>query len=156
MSTAMTSVEPRSRSLRTGRVLKPLALFLGLALILSGCLYSPNQTKAANLVNSSRAAHGKAKLSVNLKMSNKAQAWANHLANIGQLQHSNLASGVPGGWKALGENVGFAGTVNKTHNAFMNSAGHRANILNSKWTHLGTGTRLKGGKVYVVQVFGKY
>ena len=103
MSTVMTSAEPRSRSLRTGRVLKPLALFLGLALILSGCLYSPNQTKAANLVNASRAAHGTKKLSVNLKMSNKAQAWANHLAKIGRLRHSNLSSGVSGGWKALGD-----------------------------------------------------
>lgn len=36
---------------------------------------------------------------------------------------------------------------------WMNSSGHRANILKSEFTHIGVGVHRSGGKTYVVQIF---
>lgn len=38
---------------------------------------------------------------------------------------------------------------------FMVSPGHRSNILNPKWTHLGVGVSVKGKDYYVTQSFGQ-
>jgi hypothetical protein len=37
--------------------------------------------------------------------------------------------------------------------AWMESTGHRANILNQQWTHMGLGVHQRGGYVYATQVF---
>ena len=42
----------------------------------------------------------------NLELTRKAQAWAEHLARIGRLEHSNLSAGISYRWRSLGENVG--------------------------------------------------
>lgn len=36
---------------------------------------------------------------------------------------------------------------------WMNSSGHRANILKKEFTHIGVGAHRSGGKIYVVQLF---
>ena len=58
-------------------------------------------------------------------------------------------------WRA--ENVGYvtSGTVeaHRMHTAFMNSAGHRENILSPRATHMAIGVYVSGGKVWVVQRF---
>jgi uncharacterized protein YkwD len=57
----------------------------------------------------------------------------------------------------LGENVGSGPSVEAIQAAFMNSPGHRANILNPEFNWAGAGVAVAGnGTVYVVQVFGKY
>jgi uncharacterized protein YkwD len=111
-----------------------------------------SQETVATLVNNSRTAQGLRTLKVNGTLNAKAQAWSAYLARIGRLQHSNLASGVPSNWRALAENVGYASTISLVHGAFMNSSGHRANIVGN-YTHLGTGVTVKGNRVYVVHVF---
>ena len=82
----------------------------------------------------------------------KAQQWSAYLAQIGRLQHSNLSSGVPFNWRALAENVGYGTSRGSVHLAFINSSGHRANILGN-YTHLGTGVTKSGSRYYVVHVF---
>jgi uncharacterized protein YkwD len=111
-----------------------------------------SQETASTLVNSSRTARGLRALRISGTLNAKAQAWSAYLARIGRLEHSNLASGVPSNWRALAENVGYAGTIRSVHDAYMNSSGHRANILGN-YTHLGTGVTVKGNRVYVVHVF---
>ncbi len=84
----------------------------------------------------------------------KAQAWAEHLAQINKLEHSNLASGMDDQWKRLGENVGYSSSsISKVHDQFMASAGHRANILDGRFTHVGIGVAKANGRVFVVQMF---
>jgi uncharacterized protein YkwD len=52
------------------------------------------------------------------------------------------------------ENIGTNSNVTAAHRAFMNSAGHRANILGANYTEIGVGVRYgPGGVVYVVQEF---
>ena len=43
-----------------------------------------------------------------------------------------------GDWRWVGENVGFGPSVRSVHTALMASQGHRANILDQKYTRLGT------------------
>ena len=69
------------------------------------------------------------------------------------LFHSTSLGSLVTRWKTLGENVGYAGSVKKVHRAFMNSAGHRANILRSAYRHIGVGVVKKGGRIWATVVF---
>ena len=56
--------------------------------------------------------------------------------------------------KALGENVGMAGSVDAAHRALMDSAGHRANILNASFDVAGFSVMHdERGYVYVTENF---
>ena len=112
-----------------------------------------DQQSAHNLVNSTRAQYGRPALSVDWEARNKAQGWAQHLAAIGYLAHSNLASGITGTWYAIAENIGYAGSISSAHAAIVGSGQHLANIIDRKWTGVGTGVAYAGTRVYVVQVF---
>ena len=62
------------------------------------------------------------------------------------------------GLSAVGENVayGYGSGRSVVVDGWMNSEGHRANILNASYTLMGIGAR-KGhnGRWYVAQVFGR-
>ena len=106
-------------------------------------------------VNASRDAAGRADLNWDEDLGRKAQAWAEHLARQGYLSHSNLSDGAPAGWQRLGENVGYGPTIASVHQGYMNSSGHRANILDSRFNYIGVGYAKSGNRVYTVQVFMK-
>ena len=76
------------------------------------------------------------------------------------LEHRAAPYGLTRGWCAAAENVGRSGdggTLGGVHTAFMNSSGHRANILNARWTDLGVGVaRDARGEYFVVHVFADY
>jgi uncharacterized protein YkwD len=108
---------------------------------------------AVTLLNRDRVANSRAALLTNEAAITKAQGWARHLANgsggqcnTNTLYHSNLSAGAPAGWKRLGENVAcrtwqgsVASIVPVLQADLMNSPGHKANILNSNFTHVGIG-----------------
>lgn len=62
----------------------------------------------------------------------------------------------PNGFGAKGENIA-KGQTNPTNvmNSWMNSSGHRANILNPSYDSIGVGCYKAGGKLHWVQVFGR-
>lgn len=144
---------------RLRRLLRSIALAVGLTVLFTGCTpYSFYQERTRELVNDSRADFGRQRLPMNATVAAKAQAWARHLADCRCLQHSNLASGVPAGWRAIAENVGYSvpgGNLPSVQRLFMNSSAHRANILN-RWTVVGTGVAARGTTKYVVHVFVLY
>ncbi len=115
-------------------------------------LYSAEQETVQDQINASRSSRGLGRLSMNRMLADKAQAWADHLASIGDLDHSNLASGVPSNWRALAENVGYYSSLGGVHHLFMESPDHRANIL-GPYNYVGTGVGHRGSLVYVVHVF---
>ncbi len=117
-----------------------------------GPVFTDEQRRIAQLVNDTRSERGKARLTLNPTLTRKAQAWAEHLARMNALAHSDLAAGAPSNWRALGENVGYARTIVDVHQAFMRSSGHRQNIL-GQWNAIGTGYAAGSGKVFVVHVF---
>ncbi|MCC6226965.1 MAG: CAP domain-containing protein [Microthrixaceae bacterium] len=61
------------------------------------------------------------------------------------------------GWMALGENVAYGyGSVESVMAGWMSSPGHRANILNAGYTHVGLGrATATNGTLYWTQDFGR-
>ncbi len=111
-------------------------------------------------VNASRAAAGLPAVRENLQLDEKADAWARHLRDVCDLSHSHLSEGAPGNWLKLGENVGYGGDIAQVHDAYMNSPGHRANILDPAFQWVGTaavwGNCPDGShRVFTVQEFMK-
>ena len=122
----------------TGIVVAVLAV-----LTLSGTLTSCESNKAEldavrNAINSSRAQAGLPALRENVTLDIKADGWAQTLRNACRIWHSNLADGAPREWRKLGENVGMGGNIAQIHTAYMNSPGHRANILDPAYNQVGT------------------
>jgi hypothetical protein len=144
----------RSRAPRTLR-LGGLAVALVCLLALAGC--TPEQTATYDRINRIRTEQGLPTLLPSPHAMAKAQAWAEHLAAVGHLEHSDLWDGMPEGGVALGENVGMGGDLDAISAAFMNSPKHRANLLDPRWNWVGTGVATgANGLLYVVQVFATY
>lgn len=140
------------------RVLR-LAIAALLVLVMGSTLTScrsSEQARVADLVNQTRAQYGRSYLRDNLQLDQKAQAWAEHLARVNTLEHSDLPEGISYQWRSLAENVGYGGSIDQVHQAYMNSPGHRANILDSRWNYMGTGVAWRGNRVFTVQVFMQY
>ncbi len=126
-----------------------------MSLLLSAC--PTQQWQAVSLVNRDRAGAGLPGLDVDMPLNQKAQAWANYLADSKGLAHSDLADGPTPGWSRLGENVGYGASLEQVQDAFMNSPYHRGNILDPSYNSVGTGVAFdEDGMVYVVQVFATY
>ena len=87
------------------------------------------------------------------------------MAKIGRLEHT-VAGGkhptlrdridaVDYEWQAIGENLAFGQrNAAQATGTWMKSAGHRANILNRRFTEIGTAHLVdRRGRPYYVQVF---
>lgn len=147
----MTSLATRPRPVRRAGV---IAAILSTALFLGACL-SPAQTTVQSELNNDRRAHGRSSLSIQSDAQAKAQAWAEKLARENTIYHSKLSDGINTRWCSLGENVGYGSSVAGIQDAYMDSVGHRANILNTKWNGVGVGHATNGSRTFTVQVFIK-
>ncbi|QYG93884.1 CAP domain-containing protein [Iamia sp. SCSIO 61187] len=134
------------------RTIQVAALAVALVVVLSGCI-SSGQTAVQNELNADRSAYALRRLPTHGQLNTKAQAWAEKLARDGVLSHSNLTSGVPGCWRALGENVGYGSSAAGVQDAYMRSTKHRDNVLDRRWSYVGVGYAKAGSRVYTVQVF---
>ncbi|MBI9113554.1 CAP domain-containing protein [Sanguibacter sp. YZGR15] len=90
-----------------------------------------------------------------------AQPWSAHMASTGMAHNPSVSSQIPAGWRAWGENVAYAGGYpdlpSTIHTNWMNSPGHRANILRSTFTHVGIGYHVApDGSAWATQVFARY
>ena len=104
-------------------------------------------------VNRERAARGLPALQVAGDLTSVARQHSVRMANGDNLHHNpDLASHVSN-WQKVGENVGTGPSVSSIHAAFMNSASHRANVLDGDWTQVGIGVEVRGDTIWVTQVF---
>lgn len=150
----MFSPTTTARRLRLGLI----ALVAAATLTATACQPAPvkitnQQWVVKDEMNRDRRGYGLWNLPSHSEATRKAQAWAEKLARDGRLSHSDLASGISSRWCALGENVGYGGSVAAVQDAYMRSSGHRANVLNRRWNAIGTGFAKRDGRVYTVQVF---
>lgn len=77
------------------------------------------------------------------------------MAADGHISHNpDLATQVVG-WTRLSENVGSGPTVDSIHRAFLDSPGHRANMLDTTVNAVGVGVAYRGGILYVVQNYAR-
>ncbi len=115
-----------------------LAAVVALVAFTVGCESTPqDRNEVLSLINQSRTAAGLRPLKENVKLSIKADEWARHLRDICSLKHSRLSDGAPDEWLKLGENVGYGGSITQVHDAYLNSPGHRANIMDPAFTSMG-------------------
>jgi len=108
-------------------------------------------------INSSRASAGLAPLSSNGGLTSYARQHTADMMSEGGIYHSSSAQlgGAGGsGWDRMGENVGRGQSPSSLHEAFMNSSGHRANILGD-YNYVGVGTGSQDGYLYVTVIFMK-
>jgi len=109
-------------------------------------------------MNGDRAANGVGPLGWHGGLAGYAQDWANWMAANQSLTHQYLSPMFSLGLSTLGENilVGPSGmSVGAMEAAWMNSAGHRINILNGSFTVAGIGAAVSAdGRIWVAVDFG--
>jgi len=150
--------------LRTART-AAVSVLIGVVALILGFGATPatadtlsDEARLLQLHNSERTSHGLAPLSIDPAATGVARAWAEELARSGNLRHNpNLVAAVDAhvtrDWTRLGENVGYSGTVDQVHTAYMNSPGHRANIL-GEFNRAGVGAaRGADGRLWTTVVF---
>jgi hypothetical protein len=134
-----------------------LASLATVGLGLSAGADSASEAGFLTKINASRSANGLAPLSVDGGLRSHARDHTQDMMDAGNIYHSTsaeLKAAGGSGWSKLGENVGRGGTVDSLHTAFMNSAGHKANILGD-YNYAGIGTGTLEGVLYVTVVFMK-
>jgi hypothetical protein len=103
-------------------------------------------------INASRSAAGLPPVSVHSDLVPDARNHSAEMMAAGQIYHTSNLAGVASGWEALAENVGAGPTVDSLHSAFMNSSGHRANILGD-YNYAGVGVVSDGDVLWVTVIF---
>ena len=136
-----------------------LGALLGSVLALGGSAPAQayDEDSISALVNQARWDAGLSGLNRNAAMDAVALGWARQLAANGTLSHNpNYSSQIPAGWTGAAENVaqGYP-TAQAVHNGWMNSPGHRANVLGG-YTDIGIALLDAGGSTWAVEVFGAY
>jgi hypothetical protein len=108
-------------------------------------------------INSTRSSAGLPPLKMDGGLQSHARKHSSDMSAAGEIYHSSsseLQGAAGGGWDKLGENVGRGGTVSSLHQAFLDSASHRANI-HGDYNLVGIGTDTADGVLYVTVVFMK-
>ena len=108
------------------------------------------------LTNAERTSRGLRALAFSRCADGFADSWAGKLSLAGSLSHQALMPILDAcNGRSVGENVAYGNVSPEALvDMWMNSAGHRANILNPTFTHLGVGdVTTSSGRVYGVQVF---
>lgn len=123
-----------------------------------------------NKVNEERAKAGVSPLSYNSTMEKYARIKSQDMGDNNYFSHADLsgnyitskmkADGVS--YKAWGENIAYIGGItdptalaNKFMENWMNSEGHRKNILSANFDSIGIGVYQIGNRVYATQEFYK-
>lgn len=114
-------------------------------------------------VNEQRRAAGLSELVLSKELSRVAQIKAEDMKNQGYFSHTSPTYGSPFdmmkafgiSYRFAGENIASGyGSVSSVMNGWMNSPGHRANILSSNYAKLGVGyCKDSDGNSYWVQMF---
>jgi uncharacterized protein YkwD len=112
--------------------------------------------------NSDRAANGLGALSWNSQLYCLASSGNSQRASTGTFAHQDLTSAIRSSsysnFQTLGENIlrGPASmTGDQMEDAWMNSPGHRANILSGAYSYVAIATTIGvDGRIYATAIFG--
>jgi len=119
---------------------------------------SESELLMINLVNQERQKAGVAPLKIDNELSRVARIKSEDMMTNGYFSHTSPTYGSPFQmmrtfgitFRSAGENIARSSGVTNAHNGLMNSEGHRRNILNPGFTHIGIG--IAGGR-YFTQMF---
>ncbi|GLF82745.1 CAP domain-containing protein [Bacillus safensis] len=121
------------------------------------------EKEVVELTNKERAKQGLKALSVDSKLSKSARAKSQDMKDKNYFSHTSPTYGSPFDqmkqfgitYKSAGENIAQGQrSPQEVVTAWMNSEGHRANILNKSYTHIGVGY-VKSGNYWTQQFIGK-
>lgn len=130
-----------------------LAVAVGTAGVVAPNAQASTGSSFVSAINSARVSHGLRAYQVSSDLTSVALGQAHRMADAQRLYHNpGLATQVTS-WKYVGENVGYGPDVSTLMTAFMNSAPHRANILDHQFTQVGVGAVTVKGTIWVSMVF---
>ena len=74
------------------------------------------------------------------KLMEYAQDWAEYMAETGRMHHSSMRDIMALGFKLVGENIAWGQKdVETVMRTWLNSPGHKANMLSTKFSSIGCG-----------------
>ncbi|HEK4968211.1 TPA: sporulation protein [Clostridioides difficile] len=125
--------------------------------------FSAYQKEVVDLVNIERAKAGLNPLTLDSSISNVATKKSQDMIDNNYFSHNSPTYGSPFdmlkkfgiSYKTAGENIAIGQkTPKEVVNAWMNSEGHRKNIMNPNFSKIGVGVAQKsGGSIYWTQIF---
>ncbi len=123
--------------------------------------FSAMQNEMLGYINADRQANGLAPLTLTRELCDGAYLKSKDMAVNNYFSHTSPTYGSPFdmmkslgiSYSAAGENIAINTSIKGAHDAFMNSSGHRANILNSGYGKLGLGIYQQGGSLYITEWF---
>ncbi|TQY21474.1 sporulation protein [Clostridioides difficile] len=125
--------------------------------------FSAYQKEVVDLVNIERAKAGLNPLTLDSSISNVATNKSQDMIDNNYFSHNSPTYGSPFdmlkkfgiSYKTAGENIAMGQkTPKEVVNAWMNSEGHRKNIMNPNFSKIGVGVAQKsGGSIYWTQIF---
>jgi uncharacterized YkwD family protein len=121
------------------------------------------QQEVLNIVNKERTSRGLSALKFNTEVSKVATLKSQDMIDKGYFDHNSPTYGSPFDmmkkfgitYRSAGENIAMGQkTPQEVMTAWMNSEGHRKNILNSSFTEIGIGiAKDSNGRLYWTQMF---
>ena len=118
------------------------------------------EAEVIRLVNNIRKQNGLSPLTANWELSRVARYKSQDMADRNYFSHTSPTYGTPFqmikafglSYRTAGENIAYGyASPQKVVDGWMNSSGHRANILNASYTQIGVGYVAKGN--YWTQMF---
>ena len=146
------------------RLRRPLVAALVLAMFLTlfgsaspaGASPSSDEHEFLRLLNQDRIAAGLPALVSDSTLAATSRSWSSTMASAGNIYHASnlgqIAASIEPSWQKIGENVGVGYDVAGLHRAFMNSPGHRDNIMGG-YNRVGIGVVHVDGKTWVTVRF---
>ena len=124
-----------------------------------------DEKEVFNLINKQRTNNGLKELQVDNEVQRVARIKAEDMVSNNYFSHQSPTYGSPFdmlrnfkiSYKTAGENIAANSSNSGAVNAWMNSSGHKTNILNSNFNYTGIGvvSSPKYGKMYVQMFIGK-
>lgn len=124
-----------------------------------------DEQETLNLINAQRTKNGLTALKIDNEVQRVARIKAQDMVNNNYFSHNSPTYGSPFdmlksfkiSYRTAGENIAGNSSNSGAVNAWMNSEGHRKNILNSAFNYTGLGVvnSPKYGKIYVQMFIGK-
>ena len=147
------------------QIKNPDLIYPGQKITIPAVTTSSQENEVARLVNAERAKAGLPALKFNWELSRVARYKSADMANKGYFSHNSPTYGTPFQmmenfglrFSAAGENIAYGQrTPAEVMRDWMNSPGHRNNILSRSYTEIGVGlAKNKNGVCYWTQMFMK-
>ena len=126
---------------------------------------SSDEKEVFDLINKQRTNNGLSALKIDSEVQRISRIKAQDMLNNNYFSHNSPTYGTPFqmlqsfkvSYKTAGENIAGNSSNSGAVTAWMNSSGHKANILNSSFNYTGIGvvSSPKYGKIYVQMFIGK-